>query len=217
MATPFMFLNLPVPSVTLGPAWASQLNVALEVIDEHDHSNGKGTTVKTAGIEINADLNFNDYTLFGLKSVKLATQSVALSGATHAQSLFSLGGDLYFTSGAGSPVQITSGGAVVSVPGAVQTMPYSAVASSPYSATTVDVVMVVDTTAARTIILPAAATTSAGRIYVVKDGTGLSETNAITINPTGADTIDLQASASLESNFSSVFLISNGINNWTIL
>lgn len=212
-----MYLSLPTPSVTLGPAWASQLNAALEAVDAHDHSNGKGTTVKTAGLEINADLNINEYSLFGLKSIRLATQVATLSGAANAQSVFSYGGDLYFTSGAGSPVQITSGGAVVSVAGAVQVIPYAAVASSPYSATTADVVMVVDTTASRTIILPAAVTTSAGRIYVVKDGTGNSETNPITISPTGADTIDLQASATLESGFGSIFLVSNGVNSWTVI
>lgn len=217
MATPFMYLSLPTPSVTLGPAWASQLNAALEVVDAHDHSNGKGTTVKTAGIEINADLDFRSYTAFGLKSVKLSTQTSTLSGATHAQSLFSYNGDLYFTSGAGSPVQITASGAVVSVPGAVQTIPYAVVASSPYSATTNDVVLVVDTSAARTINLPAAVSTSAGRIYMVKDGTGNSETNAITILPNGADVIDLQASATLETNFGSLFLVSNGIDRWVIL
>lgn len=217
MITPFMYLSLPTPSVTLGPAWASQLNAALEAVDAHDHSNGKGTTIKTAGLEINADLNFNEFSSFGLKSVRLSTQDSTLSGAVNAQSLFSYSGDLYFTSGAGSPVQITAGGSVVSVPGAVQTIPFTVVASSPYSATTNDVVMSVDTSASRTIILPAAASTSAGRIYMIKDGTGGSETNPITITPTLGDSIDLEASATIDSNFGSVFLVSNGVNSWTIL
>ena len=213
-----MYLSLPTPSVTLGPAWASQLNAALEAVDAHDHSNGKGTTIKTAGIEINADLNFNEFSLFGLKSVRLSTQASTLSGASNAQSLFSHNGDLYFTSGGGSPVQITAGGDVKSVPGAVETIAYSAVSSSPYSATTSDVVLVVDTSAARQILLPAAVSTSAGRIYIIKDGTGNSETNAITITPVLGDTVDLDAAGTtLSSNFGSVFLVSNGVNSWTIL
>lgn len=217
MATQFMNLTLPTPSVTLGPQWANELNTALNIIDEHDHSNGKGTTIKTAGIEINANLDFNEFTLFGLKSVKLATQSGTLTGATNAQSLFSYNGDLYYVSGSGTAVPITSGASVVSVPGAMTTVPYSAVASSPYSATTLDVLLAIDTSSARTIILPAAASTSAGRIYIIKDASGLSETNNVTVNVTGSDTVDGASSVVLSSNYGSVFVVSNGADRWTIV
>lgn len=220
MATPFMYLNLPTPSVTLGPAWASQLNTALETIDAHDHSNGKGTTIKTAGIEINADLNFSSYTAFGLKSVKLNAQSVALSGSTHAQSLFSLSGDLYYTTGSGVPVQLTSGGSIVSIPGALQTITYTAVSSSPYSVTTNDVLLAVDTSSARVINLPSAGSVSAGRVYIIKDLSGQSETNNITIYPSGSDTLDGAdnlTGATLSSNYGSIFVVSNGFDRWAIV
>lgn len=221
MATPFMYLSLPTPSVTLGPAWASQLNTALETIDAHDHSNGKGTTIKTAGIEINADLNFNSFTAFGLKSVKLSQQSAALIGSTYAQSLFSLNGDLYYTTGSGTPVQLTSGGSIVSIPGALQTITYTAVSSSPYSVTTNDVLLAVDTSSARTITLPPAGSVSAGRVYIVKDLSGLSETNSVTVLPTGLDTIDgvdaISGGVTLASNYGSIFVVSNGLDRWAIV
>ena len=61
--TPNMNLSLPVPTSTVGPAWASQLNTAVEVVDDHDHSSGKGKKVTPAGISINADLDINSNNL----------------------------------------------------------------------------------------------------------------------------------------------------------
>lgn len=217
MTTPFMNLSLPTPSVTLGPAWASQLNAALAVIDAHDHSNGKGTTIKTAGLELDGDLTFNGFTAFNLKSVKLASQSATLTGLTNAQSLFSYGGDLYWNH-SGTPVPITSGGGLVPQAAAMTTMNYTAVASD-YTASTVDVLLVVDTNAAREITLPLATSVSTGRIYIIKDGTGLSETNNITIkaNPAGSDTIDGQSSIAYGSNYGSIFLVTNAVDRWVIV
>ena len=60
MATSFLNLTLPTVTVTLGPTWATQINAAFEVIDEHDHTSGKGVQIPTAGLNINDDLDFND-------------------------------------------------------------------------------------------------------------------------------------------------------------
>jgi hypothetical protein len=220
MVTSFMNLTLPTPSVTLGPQWDNELNTALQAIDSHDHSNGKGTTVKTAGIEINADLNFNSFRAFGLKSLKLATQDVQLSGGTHAQSLFSFNGDLYYTNSAGTAVPITAGAGLVPSAGAVQQIEYTVVASSPYTPSSADVMLAVDTTSARTIQLPAAASLASGRIYVVKDLTGASESNPITILPGVGDNIDGEGSSTgitLNSNFGTVFLVCDAANRWSVI
>lgn len=213
--TPFMFLDLPTPTVTLGPAWAEQINEAFETVSEHDHSDGKGTTIKTAGIEINANLDINSWTLFGLKSLQLETQASALTGASNAQSLYSLGGNLYFTSGSGTAVQLTSGGSIVATPGTVESLTYTAITSDtviPAAATYV--VLGVNTSAARTITLPSAALVAAGRIFLIKDLTGTSETNNITILPDGADGIDNALSLTINSNFGAAFLITNGVDTW---
>ena len=87
MATTFMNLNLPTPTVTLGPEWANQLNAALEVVDQHDHTSDKGQRVPTAGLNINEDLDFNSNKALALQSTQYTEQASALSGATNAASL----------------------------------------------------------------------------------------------------------------------------------
>ena len=57
--TPNMNLQLPIVSTTEGPDWASLLNSAFAVIDNHDHSDGKGVNVTPAGLNIATDLTFN--------------------------------------------------------------------------------------------------------------------------------------------------------------
>lgn len=211
----FMNLDLPTVSVTLGPDWADELNAALSVIEDHDHSDGKGTKVKTAGLDINANLNFNSFTAFGLQSVKLATQSATLSGASYAQSVFSYAGDLYYTSGSGTPVQITSGGTIVATPGTVTSLEYTPITSDTViSASDTFVVLGVSTAAARSITLPSAALVTAGRIFMIKDQTGNAETNNITVLPDGSDGIDGAISVTLNSAYGSLFLITNGVDSW---
>lgn len=218
MATTFMNLELPTPSVTLGPEWAQDLNTALETVDSHDHSDGKGTRVKTAGLDINADLNFNEFSAFGLKSVKLASQSSTLSGSTNAQSLFSYNGDLYYVSGGGTAVQLTSGGSIVATPSAVTSMDYTPITSNTIILPTdTYVVLGVSTAAPRTITLPSAALVSAGRIYMIKDLTGNAETNNITLLPDGSDSIDGTVSVTLNSNYGSLYVITDGVDRWMII
>ncbi len=213
-----MNLDLPVVSTTLGPEWANLLNAALQVIDEHDHSNGKGVTVKTAGIEINADLDFGSFSAFGLKSLKLVTQLSTLTGPTNAQSIYSVNGDLYYTSGSGTAVQLTAGGSIIPTPSAVDSIPYVNIASdTTISPASTDVLLAVDTTASRTITLPAASAVAAGRLYVVKDRTGNSETNTITVLADGTDNIDGAASQVFGSNYGAFMVVSNGVNGWVII
>ena len=215
--TPFMNLTLPVPSVTLGPQWANELNTALSTIDSHDHSNGNGTTIKTAGIEINADLDFNEFAVFGLKSAKLATQSAVLTGSTHAQSVWSYNGDLYYTSAAGIAVQVTSGGALAAVPSSVVGMDFAIISSNatiPASGTLV--LYSVDTTAPRAITLPSPSAVAPGRLFIFKDRDGQSETNPITFT-SAVGSIDLQASVVLASNLGSIMLASDGNTNWLVI
>jgi hypothetical protein len=218
MATNFMNLDLPVVSETLGPAWATQLNAALETIDAHDHSSGKGTKVPTSGININANLNFGGYKPYNLLSLQLSSQSAALSGASHANSVFVQSGNLYFTNGSGTAVQLTSGGSIVSSPAAVESLEYTSVNSSVVIGPSDDFVFIaVDTNAARTITLPSASAVSTGRIYAIKDETGLANGNPITIEAAGSDTIDGEASIDLDSNFGSIWVISNGVDGFLIL
>lgn len=111
--TPKMNITLPTPSTTPGPTYATQLNTAVEVIDVHDHSPGKGTLIPSAGIGIDADLNMNSKRLTAVQAVNMNSQSAALSAA-NVQSLYAVSGDLYYNNSAGTPVQITQGTSITS-------------------------------------------------------------------------------------------------------
>jgi hypothetical protein len=108
MTTPNMNLTLPVVSQTPGPTWASEINADLAVIDAHNHTSGKGALVPVAGLDIDADLSLATHALTDVtKAVLLDQGSVATLNAVYA-----VGGDLYWTNGGGTPVQITSGNSV---------------------------------------------------------------------------------------------------------
>lgn len=110
--TPNMNMNLPVPTTTVGPDWAEELNTALEVVDEHDHSAGKGIPVPTSGINIDADLDMNSNKLNAVKAVSLDSQPASLSGASNVRTVYSIAGDLWYNNDAGVAVQVTSGTSV---------------------------------------------------------------------------------------------------------
>ena len=72
-----------------------------------------------------------------------------------------------------------------------------------------------------TIIIPQGATLTTGKVYVIKDESGLAGTNAaynITIQMSGADTIDGQTSASIQLAWTSVSLMWTGAaNKWSFI
>jgi dihydrodipicolinate synthase/N-acetylneuraminate lyase len=72
----------------------------------------------------------------------------------------------------------------------------------------------VDTSAARTITLPLIASVASGRIYMVKDATGNSLQNPITVEASGSDTIDGAATYTINSDEQSIQFISNGTDTW---
>lgn len=111
--TPNMNLTLPDVTVTSGPEWASELNTALNVVDNHDHTSGKGQQVPSAGININEDLSMQGFKLVDVKAAQLEDQPSTLSGALNAGTVYTVGGNIYFTNSGGVPVQITDGDAIV--------------------------------------------------------------------------------------------------------
>jgi hypothetical protein len=72
-----------------------------------------------------------------------------------------------------------------------------------------------------TIIIPQGATLTPGKVYVIKDESGLAGTNAaynITIQMSGADKIDGQTSASIQLAWTSVSLMWTGAaNKWSFI
>jgi len=124
-----MGLTLPQVGITPGTTWATMLNDALvPLVEEHDHSAGKGIFVKTfglVGINVNGDLNFQDIDpispTFGdynrsvnLRSIRLNQLTPVASGGpfdTDTLTLMTDLTDLWYRDGAGTLIQLTDGGA----------------------------------------------------------------------------------------------------------
>lgn len=211
----FMNMELPGVLVTLGPEWAEELNAALEVVDAHDHTSGKGKKIPVAGIDINANLNFQNKKPYNLFSVQFQNVPTALTGASNANSVSTYNDDLYFTNGAGISVQITNGGSIVSTPASLETLAVTSINSNLIIGPADTFVFIaVDTTSSRTITLPLASSVSTGRIYVVKDASGVCNDNPMTINVQGADTVDGDITLNLDSNYSATWFISDGVASW---
>lgn len=88
----------------------------------------------------------------------------------------------------------------------------TAVSSTPYTVTAEQRIFGVTSTAAITINLRAAATAGAGAWIVVKDESG-NRTNAITIDGSGAETIDGATTYVLANAYEAVTLYCDG-SNW---
>lgn len=107
MSTTYMNLTLPTVDSTIGPTWANQLNTAITTIDAHDHSSGKGTQIPTSGLNINADLSLNNFSLSSVGSINFNSLTSSLSTTN---SVYVKDGDLYFTDAAGNAVRLTASG-----------------------------------------------------------------------------------------------------------
>lgn len=76
-------------------------------------------------------------------------------------------------------------------------------------------VLLVDTSAARTLTLPSSPT--AGRMFIIKDSTGTAETNNITLARAGSESIEgVAANRTLSTNWGVWRIVTNG-SNWFIL
>lgn len=77
----------------------------------------------------------------------------------------------------------------------------TAVTTSPYTVLLSDHLLGVDTSGARTLNLPAVADAGAGKEYIIKDETGTAGANNITIDGSGAETIDGAATLVINTNY----------------
>lgn len=110
--TPNMNITLPTPEVTTGPEWANQLVDAFDNVDEHDHTVGKGVKVPTAGLNINADLEFNNNNAIELRSSRYTNHLSTLTDLLDKNCVYFSNGDLYINNNAGVSIQLTAGNAI---------------------------------------------------------------------------------------------------------
>ena len=107
-----MNLTLPVPTVTLGPTYATQNNTAFDAVDAHDHSTGKGVQVTPAGLNIDRDFDIAQQIMTNIGQARLFSQAGTLSGASDLRTVYAVGDDLHYRDGSGNNVRITTGGAL---------------------------------------------------------------------------------------------------------
>jgi hypothetical protein len=111
--TPNMNLIEPTVGQEFGPQYALDINNSLTLIDQHDHSPGKGVQITPAGININASLSFNNNPALMLSYLSLEAGS---SASTTLQSISSAPAsninELFYTDSNGTTTQITKNGQV---------------------------------------------------------------------------------------------------------
>lgn len=110
-------MNLIVPTVGQqpGPAFAFDVNASLTLVDQHDHSPGRGAQITPAGININATLPFNNNFASQVAGVTFTAQSLVPAIGT----IYEFGNDLYFVDGVGNNIRLTQSGAIAGTPGSI--------------------------------------------------------------------------------------------------
>lgn len=212
--TPNMGMNNPTVSVDPGPDYATNISGDIVIIDNHNHTSGKGLAIPSAGLNINADLSFNSRNLTSLRSARLANNGSPISGVGDVDCVYVSGNNLYYNNSSGTAIQLTSGSAPVSTTSSnFQTVITTTNLTISSSDTTTFIDAKSDANTVQ-VTLPAANAVVAGRFYWIKDRSGSSQTHNITIVPVGADTIDGAASITIAQAYLSYMIVSDGISRW---
>jgi len=78
------------------------------------------------------------------------------------------------------------------------------------------IIGITDTSSARTVTLPKASRVNVGRLYYIKDESGGANSNNITIDGDGSETIDGATTYVINTNYGSVTMYSNGTAWFTL-
>lgn len=107
-----MALELPAEDGSSG-TWDTLLNAAFARLDEHDHTEGNGLPVPTAGLDIDADLAFGGFAATGLKAVDFTAVATSdLAGYVCTLFVNAADDELYYRTSSGVNVQLTDGSAL---------------------------------------------------------------------------------------------------------
>lgn len=108
-----------------GTGYATNLRNSLTTIGAHDHTTGKGIKVPTAGINLNADLEFNVNDATEVRTARFDPTVVTIV-ASDRRALYHVGGELFYIDDAGLATQITLDGSVKGPVGTITGMTGSA-------------------------------------------------------------------------------------------
>lgn len=108
--TPNMSLELPTNGADIG-TWGTKLNVALPIVDSHNHTTGKGVKVPTAGLNIDADLSFGNFAASAVGKIGL-TPITALAAGSTTVFVSAADNELYWRTAGGTNVKLTNGNAL---------------------------------------------------------------------------------------------------------
>ena len=94
--------------------WGAALNAALDLIDAHDHTTGKGVKIPSAALNVNSDVAWSssgsNFAISSLKAIDFAAVSTsAVSGFAGALFVNSADNELYYRTIGGSNVKLTNG------------------------------------------------------------------------------------------------------------
>jgi len=107
-------MGLTVPLVgDAGTGYATNISAALNLIDAHNHTSGKGVLVPTAGLNINADLAFGGFQATGIVAAVFGQLANTTTNLTN-QALTNVLGRPYWRDNSGVIKQVTLAGDPIS-------------------------------------------------------------------------------------------------------
>lgn len=133
--TSSMGLILATIGVDSGLIWEQSVNASFNILDGHNHAPGSGVQINPDGLDINADLPFNNSNATALRSARFQSQTAPLALPTDLDCLYVVAGDLYYNDGADNEIRITQSGSVTGSAGTITGLP-SGTASAAYVAGT---------------------------------------------------------------------------------
>ena len=218
MASSGTYLNLTLPNVgsTLGPAWATTLNDAFIDLDDHDHS-AQGKNIPSSGLNINANLDFNNYGATEVKNIQF--QGSAQTFSTEVGLYVDGSNDLVFFDGGSQQILAsgtgtTAGGSTkyVRVADANATVTIANNTGATFFSST----YAGSTGTTQTIKLPDTAQIPAGRFFIIKDTQGNANTRNRIIDGYSTQNIDGDLTKTITVNFGYLTVVSDG-TNWNMI
>lgn len=114
--TPNMNLIIPTAGSQPGPTFAFDINTSLTLVDQHDHTTGKGVPLTPASLNINSSLDFSNNFADAVAGITFQAQNSTPSATG---TLYQSSNDIYFVDGVGNNVRLTQSGAVAGSPGSI--------------------------------------------------------------------------------------------------